>query len=190
MNVALRRAWTQAEFFEWVQTQEERYEFDGGQPVAMNGGTLNHNVLHQNIAASLRALLRGGPCRPFGPDVGVATVGDTIRYPDAVVSCTKFDGAARAVPQPVVVFEVISPGSSRIDRIVKVREYAAAPSIQVYVIVESEVVGFTVFSRASGSDIWTASTLSETDVLDLPLLGISFPVIEAYEGVDLGTAPE
>ncbi len=30
---------TREEFLDWAEAQEERYEFDGFQPVAMTGGT-------------------------------------------------------------------------------------------------------------------------------------------------------
>jgi hypothetical protein len=41
MNVALRRTMTREDFLAWAEGQEERYEFDGFQPVAMTGGTIN-----------------------------------------------------------------------------------------------------------------------------------------------------
>jgi hypothetical protein len=44
MNIALRRPMTQEEFLAWAEAQEERYEFDGFQPVAMTGGTNNHGT--------------------------------------------------------------------------------------------------------------------------------------------------
>jgi hypothetical protein len=34
MNVALQKPWTPERFLAWAETQEERYEFDGIQPVA------------------------------------------------------------------------------------------------------------------------------------------------------------
>lgn len=100
----------------------------------MTGGTINHSLITQNIQAALRDRLRGSGCRPLGPDVGVATVGTAIRYPDALVTCSPFDGDALTVPGVVVIFEVLSAGTSRTDRIIKVREYAAVASIRRYVI--------------------------------------------------------
>ena len=52
------------------------------------------------------------------------------------MTCSQFTGAARTIPGAVVVFEIVSPTSSRIDRIIKVREYAAVPSIRRYVILK------------------------------------------------------
>lgn len=186
MNTALRKPrMSRDEFFPWAQAQEVRYEFDGFEPVAMTGGTVNHNQVTINLAVALRARLMGSGCRPYGPDAGIATIGDAVRYPDAVVSCTKTPGTAYLVREPVVVFEVLSPTSGRVDRIDKVREYAAVASIRRYVIVESTGAGATVFERASGEAAWTATALTAEDTLRMPEIGIEIPVAEMYEDTDL-----
>ena len=185
MNVPLRKPWTQDEFFAWDGHQDGRYEFDGFQPVAMTGGNINHNRIMLNVQAALRERLRGGPCEPLGPDAGVATTGANIRYPDALVTCSKQpSGEARTVLGVVVVFEVLSPTSGRTDRIVKVREYAAVDSILRYVIFESTGVGLQVFERQSASESWKALALTGDDILQLPEIGIEIPVTAFYEGVD------
>ena len=189
MNIAVRQPlMTREQFFQWAQTQEARYEFDGFQPVAMTGGNLRHNVMHFNIHAALRQRLRGTGCRPLGSDAGVATIGDTVRYPDALVTCSPITGDEYVTPNVVVVFEVVSPTSGRTDRIVKVREYAAVPSILRYVIVESASIGLTVLERQTGDQKWTATTLMAEDVLLLPEIGAEIPVAELYEGVDFPTS--
>lgn len=185
MNVALRQPlMTREQFFDWAQTQDVRYEFDGFQPVAMTGGNLRHNIIHLTIHAALRQRLRGTGCRPLGADAGVATIGNAVRYPDALVTCTPITGDEYVAPDVVVVFEVISPTSGRTDRIVKVREYAAVPSILRYVIVESTSIGLTVLERRAGDEKWTVTTLVAEEILSLPEIGIEIPVAELYEGVD------
>ena len=96
----------------------------------------DHSQICQNIYAALRQRLKGTGCTPLGPDAGVATIGDAIRYPDALMTCTKGPGTDRLVPGVVVVFEVVSPTSGRIDRIDKLREYRVVPTIRRYVILE------------------------------------------------------
>ena len=175
-------------FFGWAESQDARYEFDGAHPVAMTGGTVNHSRIAQNIHAALRARLRGSSCEPLGPDAGVATIGDAVRYPDALVTCSPVQGSARLVPGVVVVFEVLSPTSGRMDRIDKVREYRAVDSIRRYVIVEHTSVGLTVFERDNASDAWTAGTLTRGEVLRLPEIGVEIPVEEFYDNVDVSGA--
>jgi Uma2 family endonuclease len=119
MNVALQRDWTGDEFFAWAERQPGRYEFDGRRPVAMTGGTVNHGLFLRNLHRALGTGLRGSACRALGPDVGVTTISDATRYPDALVTCARLNGAARTVLGVVVIFEIISPSSGRNDRMVK-----------------------------------------------------------------------
>jgi Uma2 family endonuclease len=181
MNAPLRKPWTQDRFFAWAEAQDARYEFDGFQPVAMTGGNRGHSRVFGNLFTALKTQLRGSRCEPLGPDAGVETVNKAVRYPDALITCSKGDDKDRLVSDVVVVFEVLSPTSGRIDRIVKVREYAAVPSIQRYVIVESSGVGLTVLERSEPGETWRSTVLAEGDILRMPEIGIEVPVAEIYE---------
>ncbi len=187
MSVVLRKSLTREQFFGWAQSQKRRYEFDGLQPVAMTGGSLGHNQITLAIHRALDRRLAGGPCRPLGPDAGVATIGDVVRYPDAVVTCSPFGRSDQLVPAPVILFEVVSPGSLRLDRVVKLREYQAIASVRAYVIVESDAAAVTVLARDQEGDRFGATGLTEADRLDLPAIGVSMPVAEFYAGIEFGT---
>lgn len=183
MTLALRKIMTQQEFFNWAEAQDARYEFDGFQPVAMTGGNLGHSRVIRNVNRQLANRLAGSGCESLGPDAGVATVGDTVRYPDAVVSCTKSGNQDRVVPNPVVVFEVVSPSSVRTDRVTKLREYQAVPTIRRYVIVEPDAATVTVLFRGHADEPFRAAGLAEDDILQLPEVGIEIPVAAIYEGI-------
>ncbi len=183
---------TRDEFFAWADTHAEdrKYEFDGVQPVAVTGATLNHSRIIQSLYFALRSRLLGSTSEVLAQDAGIATIGNAVRYPDAVVTCTKGAGINRLVPEAVAVFEVLSPTSGRNDRIDKLREYRAVPSIRHYVILEFASVALTVFRRVFDADDWTATALLADDVLELPEMGIQVPVSEFYAGVDLPPDPE
>ena len=186
MNIALRKPrMTREQFFDWAQAQDVRYEFDGFEPVAMTGGTVRHSRLTRVLHRALDTRLSGSGCEPLGSDAGVATIGDAVRYPDALVTCTNGPGTDRAVPGVVVVFEVLSPTSGRVDRIVKVREYAAVRSIRRYVILEHTSVGLTVLERSAGDQPWMITTLTAGDTLRMPEIGIEIPIVEFYEDTDV-----
>jgi Uma2 family endonuclease len=188
MNIALRKPrMSREQFFDWAEVQDARHEFDGFEPVAMTGGSVNHSQIAQNIFAALRSRLGGG-CRVLGPDAGLRTVGDAVRYPDALVTCTKVDGRAREVPGVIVVFEVLSPGSGHTDRIIKLREYRAVASIRRYIIVEHASAALTVHARAEAGADWTTTALTADGVLAMPEIGIEVPVAELFVGTDLATA--
>lgn len=86
----------------------------------------------------------------------------------------------------MVVFEVLSPSTQRIDRIDKAQEYGAVPSIRRYVIVEQDSIGLTVLEKLDAGD-WRASILTE-GVLHLPEVGTSVAVADLYDGLDIAAA--
>ena len=184
MNVALRKSMTTEDFFTWVEGQDGRYEFDGFQPVAMAPCTNNHGTISDNLNFELTQRLAGSPCRPRSPQGGgVATTGGKVRSPEATVTCSKIPGRDRLIPNPVIVFEVISESTRRIDQIDKLREYHAVPTIKRYVIIEQIGVAVTVHSRM-GDEPWTTLPYAKGDVLDLPEIGIQLPVDLLYRNVD------
>jgi Uma2 family endonuclease len=188
MNVALKKAMTAAQFLAWEERQELRFEFDGVRPVAMTGGTYNHDRITTNLAAALVSRLRGKPCRASGPNMKIEAAG-RFRYPDAFVVCTPVPPGATVVRDPVIVFEVLSEGTTNTDLIEKNREYRATPSIQRYVILEQSHAAAMAFVR-KGED-WIAEIAAGHDArLLLPEIGIAIPLAELYQDVELsGSEP-
>ena len=181
MNVALRRTMSVSEFLAWEERQERRYEFDGFRPVAMTGGTYEHDEITANLRQALKGRLAGKPCRPCGPNVKILA-GRSVRYPDVLVTCSPIPRGATVIDDPVVVFEVVSKDNERTDRIDKLRDYGDTRSIRRYVILEQTSIGASVFARR-GED-WIATVLAEGDVLQLPELGIELPLAECYAGLE------
>ena len=177
----MRKPMTLAAFLEWEERQSLRYEFDGIGPVAMTGGTAGHADIQANLAAALRTRLRGKPCRFYGSDLKFQVAEGHVRYPDGMVVCSAIDRAATVVHDPVIVFEVLSPSTTRDDRIVKAREYQATPSVERYVMLEQDSVSATVYARSGAA--WTHEILVADSLLVLPEIGISMPLAELYEGL-------
>ncbi len=177
MTVALRKPMSLAEFLDWEQRQEVRYEFDGFYPVAMPGGTYAHDQITFNLRSALGSRLKGGSCRPCGPNMKVLVAG-RARYPDVLVTCSPISPGALVIDDPVLVFEVVSDETARTDRIEKLREYQATPSIQRYVILEQKSMGAAIFTRR-GED-WIATALTESDTLELPEIAARIPLTEIY----------
>jgi len=185
MSAAFREPMTVQEFLAWEERQEPRWEFDGFHPVAMTGGTAAHETIGGNVLIALDSRLRGGRCRVFGPTLKIEVVG-RIRYPDAFVVCAPVPPRETVVRDPIVVFEVLSESTSRTDRIEKLREYGATPSIQRYVILEQDAMAAMVFVR-KGTDL-VAETVTGSDTLTMPEIGLAVPLAEFYVGVELSDA--
>ena len=168
---------TLEKFLAWEECQPARFEFNGFHPIAVTGGTVAHNRIMRRLHRLLEQRLDGTPCEPFGPDVKIIVDG-RARYPDAVVSRTPQPHRSQVIENPVVVFEVLSDSTSRTDRIEKVREYQATPSILRYVILEQDSVGATIFVR--NGEQWSASTIGDEDFLRMPEIGAEFRLQELY----------
>ncbi len=186
MTVALRQRMTLEEFLAWEEQQELRYEFDGFQPVAMAGGTAEHDRIALNLAASLVVRLRGKPCRPCGSNLKLEVMG-RVRHPDGYITCSPLVPGATVTSDPVVIFEVLSKGTARVDRVEKNREYRTIASVTHYVMLEQDEVAATVLQR--DGEQWISTLLGEADTLRLPGVGIEIPLAELYEGLELPNRP-
>jgi len=182
MTVALGKPMTREAFFAWAEAQEERYEFDGIQPVAMTGGNVGHSRIIRNINRHLANRLAGKRCESVGPEAGIATVGQAVRYPDALVTCSGVGDQARLVPDPVIVFEVVSPTSVHMDHVLKLHEYQAVPTIRRYIIVDSAAAAVTLHARDQDGVAFDSVKLAYSDMIRLPEIGIEIPVASLYEG--------
>ena len=172
---------TVEEFLAWERRQELRHEFDGRQPLAMTGGTVEHSVIATNLVRALEDRLHGKPYRAFRGDLKILVAG-RVRYPDAVVTCTPVPSGTDVVPEPVVVFEVLSSSTAGTDRIAKNEEYRATSSIQRYVMLEQTRQAATVFSR--DGDDWVGHVLTGGVVLAMPEIGVSLPLDLLYVSVE------
>jgi Uma2 family endonuclease len=184
MSMPLAKPPTLDEFLAWERRQELRYEFDGHRIVAMTGGTLNHATITENAIMALRARLKS-PCRAFASNVKALTA-TSVRYPDVVVTCSPVDGFSDTVPNPVVVFEVLSPSTAVTDRLVKNEEYRNIASIQRYIMLEQSKVGATVFARVGEvRETWIGTVMLGDATIEMPEIGVAVPLAECYRDVDL-----
>lgn len=172
------------EFLAWERGQELRYEFDGIRPVATTGGTVEHSEIATNLVRALGDRLCGQRCRAFRGDLKIIVAG-RIRYPNAMVTCSPVPRGTDIVPEPVVVFEVLSASTAVTDRVEKNEEYRLTPSIRRYVMLEQTRRAATVFARAG--DDWAGHVLTADAVLAMPEIGVELPFAELYAGVTFAT---
>ena len=180
---AVLKPMTVEDFLAWEERQEGRYEFDGFRPMAMTGGTVAHERIGRNLRTALDNRLRGSRCETLGPNTKIEVAG-RIRYPDALVVCSAPDRKATVVTDPVVVFEVLSDSTAHIDYFDKLREYAAAPSIRRYVILDQDLVAATIFVR--DGDRMVVETVARGDILRLPEIDVEISLDDLYRGVEPG----
>jgi Uma2 family endonuclease len=100
---------------------------------------VGHTEIKGAVYAALLTAIRsrGLPCHTLmdGPTV---RIGDATAYePDALVYCgEKLPPTTVEVPNPVIVGEVLSPSTRRVDVSRKLADYFRLPSVTHYLIVD------------------------------------------------------
>lgn len=170
------------EFLAWEREQPERHEFADGVIRMMTGASSAHVKIGLNLAFALRQALRSTGCTPYGSDMKIIARG-AIRYPDVTVTCRPVGDRDDVAPEPVVVFEIISPSTEHLDKGRKKLDYFGTPSIRQYVIVEQDERLVDLYTRTEAG--WINEIVTGTAVLTLSSLGIEIALDAIYEDTEL-----
>ncbi|MEH3145991.1 MAG: Uma2 family endonuclease [Methylobacterium frigidaeris] len=168
------------EFLAWSETVPGRHELVAGEVVAMAPERARHAEAKAAAYTSLRQALRsaGLPCRVL-PDGMTVRIDELTAYePDALVYCgQRINPEAVEVPEPLIVVEVLSPGTRRIDTGEKLVGYFQVPSIVHYLVVDP-VRAVIIHHRRAGERIETAVVARGSLHLDPP--GLRIPVADLF----------
>jgi Uma2 family endonuclease len=183
MTVHAPLTMTKEAFFAWVDQREERYEYARGRVVMMVHVTKNRARVTTNLVVALRSRLPTELCDIVAETFAV-DVGDSVRFPDVIVEPRQTDGKALEAKAPILIAEVISPGTVHIDFGEKYQEYRSLPSLEIYMIVSPDEPRAWLWQRAAG-DFPSNPEIVERlgDRFSLPALGIEIPLAELYKGI-------
>ena len=123
---------TVEEFLAWAEGQPGRYELFRGEIYATSPETVGHAESKAAVYAALAAGIRQRhlPCHALPDGVTVRINDETVYEPDALVYCgDKLAPSALEVPNPVVIVEVLSPSTRRVDASLKLAGYFRLPSV-------------------------------------------------------------
>ena len=183
MQVALKPVLTADAYLDDEIEADVRHEFIDGDLYAMAGAGESHNLITLNVAAQLRTLVRGGPCRVFVSDMKLRVAAwNAFYYPDVMVVCNPADLQTYYKESPCLVIEVLSKSTHRIDRREKLQAYRTLPSLREYVLIASGRAQIEVHRRAQDG-IWQTSTLGTGDRLILECVQASLSMDDIYEDV-------
>jgi len=166
----------------WASRQpSHRFERIEGVVVAMAPERMGHIRRKRSACEALRAAVRKAelPCEVFA-DGATIEVGDSDYEPDAVLRCgaDRLPDDAIAVPDPLVIVEVLSPSTSGDDRGLKLRDYFRVPSLRHYLIVWPDIHRIVHHARRPDGDVTTERVTDGDIVLDPP--GITVALEDFY----------
>ena len=173
------------DYLEGEQRSEIKHEYLGGVIYAMAGANNAHNMIATNCLVQLGIQLDGKKCRPFNSDTKVRFQGDRrfhFYYPDAMVVCDPNPQSDTFQDHPVVIVEVLSDSTRRIDEGEKRDAYFQIKSLQSYLLIEQTPATAVVYRRRGEN--WEGEAYrSINDIIDLPEINAQLELKRVYSGV-------
>jgi Uma2 family endonuclease len=167
-----------------------KHEYTGGYVYAMAGGKNQHNRISVAFVSVMHSKLRGRRCEAFNSDTKVRIRMPThtrFYYPDGMVVCEPNSPNDEFQDRPVVIAEVLSVSTRRTDEGEKREAYLTIPTLDAYLLIETERPRVVVYHRAP-----EGSAAQAYDGMDaaIPLksVGLDLPLAELYERVDFTAA--
>lgn len=183
MSTATKTRMNVDEYLAWAQEHPGRYELSDGEVVVMSPEGASRAAVKFAVQAALLAGIRarGLPCHML-PDGMTVRIDETTAYePDALVYCgPKLSVSDIEVPSPIIVVEVLSPSTRRIDASAKLAGYFRVPSVAHYLIVDPNKPLVLHHARGSGDTILTHIVTQGTMELDTP--GVTLALADIYAG--------
>ncbi|GAW86575.1 conserved hypothetical protein [Bathymodiolus platifrons methanotrophic gill symbiont] len=160
--------------------RDVKYELIDGQIYAMADASANHERISSNISRYFGNHLQNSPCEPFGSDMKVK-VGSRFFYPDVIVDCQFDETEPYYTESPVIIVEVLSKSTRRIDETTKRFSYMNIPGLQEYVLIEQDIVDIEVIRRSEG---WVSKHYYLGDKVHFESINLTLSVEEIYHRVN------
>ncbi len=176
MTALPKNKMTVDEFLAWSENTPGRFELFHGTVYVMQAERTRHARTKFRVQKALEAgiVAKSLPCHMLPDGMTVRVDADSAFEPDALVYCgPELHGDAVEVPAPVVIIEVSSPSTRRIDVGVKLMGYFSLPSVHHYIIIDPERLPLIHHMRQADGSILTRLVASGTILLSPPGIDLS-----------------
>ncbi len=176
------------EYLEGEKVSEIKHEYLSGvvypmyNEVGMAGSSDRHNQIAGRIYARLLDKLDGAECQAFIESMKLQIDTETFYYPDVLVACDKPSNYFRR--EPILIVEILSPSTERIDKNEKLFVYQQIAGLQEYLIVAQDTMQIEFYQRQLNGS-WTKEVFRQTDAtIALKSVDLVLTVKEIYRGID------
>ncbi len=97
-------------------------------------------------------------------------------------------GTVQAIQSPRLVVEVLSPTTELTDRTWKLKNYRAHPTIEEYVLADSQTFKIEIYHKEQNK--WIYDAFENTDEITLSSLDMHFSLADAYTDVEFEETTE
>ncbi len=172
-----------ADYLAGEVTSPLKHEFIEGEIFSMAGASDDHNRIVGDLYSLLLSKLDSSKCEPFFGDIKVRASQTVYYYPDVLVSCEEEPEDPYFRNHPILIIEVTSPSTERIDRSEKLLYYLQIPSLQEYVVIDQDKMNVEVHRRQPNGGWLTYCFNESDDVVDLTSVELSIPLPDIYRRV-------
>ncbi|MBV8888776.1 MAG: Uma2 family endonuclease [Alphaproteobacteria bacterium] len=174
---------TLADFMDWPGDGSGlRHELVDGEIRAMAPASITHGIIQANLARLLGNHLRGSGCMVVVAPGVIPRVRASfnMRVPDLAVTCAPNQPAQGALPDPILVIEILWPSNESETR-ENVWAYATIPTLREILLIRSTEIAAELLRRAPDGT-WPGSpeTLVAPDALVLDSVDFRCPLAEFY----------
>ena len=190
MRMSAKEKWEFVTVEEYLAAEELspfKREYRDGVVYAMAGARNRHNRIASNALGQLYSQLRGRPCQPCNSDTKIRIrqlSGTRFYYPDVSVVCHPNPADDSYQDAPVIILEVASSSTRRIDLGEKKDGYLTIPTLGVYLVAESNEAVVQIFRRSPDGEFQRELALGLEAVIDLPEADVALALADLYEGVE------
>ncbi len=102
---------------------------------------------------------------------------DNFYYPDVLVDCNFNEAEPYYTDSPVIIVEVLSRSTRKMDEKKKLLEYINIPSLEEYVLIEQDLADVTVYRK---SDDWRSTHYFLGEDIYFESIDFILPVEDIY----------
>ncbi len=171
------------DYLEGERDVDTRSEYVDGEIYAMAGASETHNTIAHTLGSAIDNTLPD-TCRVWQSDMKV--IGKTrdnkpfSYYPDIMAACGENADDPYYRTNPILIVEVLSGSTKRIDLKEKFDNYTQIPSLLEYVVVSQETPYLRVYRRRTN---WQLESYYAEDTLVLESVGLEIAVHHIYRRV-------
>lgn len=172
-----------SQFEQWDEGQ--KFELIGGDIFLMTGGSPDHDLIKGNAFQLMKDKFPDCYVTTGDANLKAETLSEENGYfPDCMITCDKSGKKDKYYDTPVIIVEVVSPGSEYLDRAKKKTDYLQLPSLKLYLIIDSTKKQINAAFRTSNNS-WTEIEIIDNYEFEVDAIPININSDELYTQTDL-----
>ena len=169
-------------YLEGEKASPTKHEYVHGRVFALAGTSDTHTRISINLVVGLDEASRRRGCNLYTADLKLSIFSERYYYPDLMVTCEP-EADPYIKERPCLLVEILSRSTASTDRREKVDAYLSLPTLQSYILVDSQMRRVEAFSRTAEG--WHETAWQGSGEVPFACLDLSLTLEQIYRDLDL-----